>query len=235
MEWRSEVKRYINLVGIELEGGWEELFPAEPLHRDQSVQGPEVEECSHYGEIASHPMPRKEVSGWIRKHYPIASNAYCGLHIHVSLKNMANYAKLMDRRFYDYYLRELFVWGEKHKIPKDDMFWLRLVGDPASPFSRFAQSKFCPRPQVMNAIKGPTDEPRRAHINFCLALKGTVEFRTLPMFTNVDLTVSAVKRVLDLMEEWLRNNNKNRKMVMYLSEQKLQGRLTSRKLVGELG
>jgi hypothetical protein len=228
------VRKKIHLVGVELEGGWKKTFPNTPFVRDVSVRGEEVEGCPHYGELPSPPLTPFRIMEWIKEHYPDRSNAYCGMHVHVSLKDQRDYAKLMSRHFYDFYLKALEKWAKDRDI-KDISFWDRLMGAPAGTHSRFTSSRFQPRLQVDALNKAIVDQERRTHINYCLTLKGTLEFRTLPMFEDPKVAVDGVKCILQIIETYLRKNLSNKKATVWLSEKEVMGRLESHHMTEVLG
>src|SRR5690348_9266825 len=87
----------INLVGIELEGGWNRCPDKKLGHfdHDGSVRfepfdkdGDRMPMPQYYtGEYVSYPMPVDQIASWLRTTYPEHVNDTCGLHVHMSFHN----------------------------------------------------------------------------------------------------------------------------------------------------
>jgi hypothetical protein len=194
------MRHAIKLIGIELEGGWEE----EPengvngeSHSDGSVNS--FSGCQYDGEFVSRPMPLYDVESWIFRNYPDSMDSSCGLHVHMSLKTNLQYSRLMSKEFYDYFYRKLKIWGEKKKVYKDSSFWKRLEG----------RNTYCrveyrdPDEQARSVSKGQYGD-RYNMLNFCYGTHGTLECRVLPVFKSKGLAVSAIMTVCHIVETYLR-------------------------------
>jgi len=181
--------KFINKVGIEMEGGWR--TKPRSWKRDGSVSA-----GSNSGEIASRPLATPTtVKAWIKRYKPDHSNATCGLHVHISLKDSSLYTKLTESSFNEFFKSELDKWG-KANCPDNDIFWNRLEGK-----NTYCKRSFAPGLQLMGL------EDRYTQINFCARrLHGTVEFRVLPMFDNLEIIQSAVLKIAEIVEDYLTYN-----------------------------
>lgn len=183
--------RYVNRVGIELEGGWNDPVDF-VLEHDGSV----MVDATYNGEMPSPPLPPRDISKWMKEHYPDAVNASCGMHVHVSVKHQSHYSRLMEKEFRDFMKSSLKVWGEKLSIRSDHPFWSRLRGE-----NSFCKDEFYPELQVQHREKGPE---RYTMLNYTWARYGTVECRVLPGFSAAVIGISAVYAVVDTFEAYLR-------------------------------
>lgn len=158
------------------------------------------------GEFVSRPLEKSEVEEWIFKNYPTTTNRTCGGHIHISLKSDADYMSLMDRRFYDYYMKRMLAWAEKMKIAKDSHFYERYRG------KQFCYANF--QPEQQRDMRDHYDDPRYAHINYAYNVdhRHTVEFRLLPCFQKDYLMVSGVKETIEIVEDYLKSLPKLKSM-----------------------
>lgn len=100
----------IEKIGVEMEGGWEK----KPLNLYDDVS---IKVTGNYvGEVSSPPMSLSEIEKieeWIRKNYPSFCNETCGFHVHISLRDNLDYARLMTQNFYEYFLTEIEKWGKE--------------------------------------------------------------------------------------------------------------------------
>lgn len=211
------VLNYVDRVGVELEGGWNRRFPDCRLTYDVSVgrppnasgraccckQGHGNDMTCHFGELPSPALPLEELLFWMKEHYPDGTNATCGFHVHVSVKNPMLYAQLMDKRFYDLFLKKVRTWGKEEKFPDDHQLWHRLT----SKDYKNSPAKHCNRP--FNAVAQSTllDKPeiRRSAINYPFLKHGTLEARIFPAFPDVAVAARAVILFVGTIEDWLRS------------------------------
>jgi hypothetical protein len=183
----------LDLVGVELEGGWEKA-PAHEMVTDVSVHV----RANYVGEVASAPMPAEDVLDWMvrRDIYPDVGDPTCGLHVHVSVLDNTDYARMMEDDFYTDFIAAMSKWGKEKRVPKTDEFWPRLYGE-----NRFCRAEFRPMNQYRDGRK---TEGRRTHLNYgALAAHGTMECRMLPMFRSPRIARSAVKAYLIFVDDWL--------------------------------
>lgn len=189
--------KYIDKVGVELEGGWERRPPDTEVYGDGSV----TVRATHVGEVASQPVESfNNLKDFLLRNYPSAVNASCGLHVHISLKNKYHYSLLMDRRFYNHYRKHMERMVERIKA--------KFPGAERALKERLAGSNSYCRPlegddAVVQASIRCKDSVRYRHLNFCFLLHGTVESRLFPMFHDAGLAVAAVKDYLIFVEDYL--------------------------------
>lgn len=197
---------FISKVGIELEGGWSELFPEEDpteIYADHSVR---VGGFKHTGEVASPPLELEEALKWADVHYPSGSDASCGMHIHISTKRDEDYAKLCQTpHFFMKFLR----WGDEFikALPKENKVETRLFYSRLSGENRFCALKFIPSQQLPLRVKGGGNNvetnPRYAMLNFCKNIHNTMENRAFPIFPNKEVGLSAIKGYVEMVEGFL--------------------------------
>lgn len=183
--------RYIDKVGVEIEGGWNTVPPAGNPGYDGSVSVA----AAVIGELKSRPLVQWEtIEKYVRDNWPHVTHASCGFHIHVSLKSDHLYASLMDERFYNFFLTRMDLFGRTMNIT-NQQFWSRLRGE-----NRFCNRRWAAERQAEQTQK---TEVRYAHWNFCYLQHGTAECRMLPTFRKVDTAVASLKEVLGCVEDWL--------------------------------
>lgn len=209
----------IDRVGIELEGGWKDVFheddPTE-IYADHSVH---LQGYAHTGEVASKPLQLGDALEWMDKHYPHGSDGTCGLHVHVSTKTHADYANLC--RTPSYFMRFL-LWGRDfiEKMPKEDfdrdLFYQRISGQ-----NRFCELRFIPEKQLALKRKGRGNDvqhnPRYAMLNFAFNVHGTMENRVFPMFREKKTALKAVESWVGMTEEFLLSKKGERSEVVRVS------------------
>lgn len=214
---------YVKLVGVEMEGGWSNKLASCLIIGDESVKIDDSENSlpcwKHYGERKSPPLKPGEIEEWIRVHHPDASNAFCGLHVHVSFQDRQTYERTIIHEFHDYFYRE-FERFQETLHPTDKLFMLRLKGEAPHGISCLKQccvARFCQRiyrPYDQMQLKHKDDGQaalRRTGINWAYNTmdaetkqpRKTIEIRFLPMFKTPDETVRAVKKVIYLFNHWL--------------------------------
>lgn len=189
--------RYIDKVGIELEGGWNNAIDLNIIG-DGSVNV----RAEIIGELVSYPMTEEKVYDWVIKNHPPAVNATCGMHVHVSFTKILYYAKLMDPLFQGLLLERLTTWGKENKIRSSHPFWERVEGN-----NTFCRPNFWPERQYLKREK---HGERYTMLNYTWARYRTIECRILPAFKNPNISVSAIKCVLDSFKEFLKLVNKRR-------------------------
>jgi hypothetical protein len=188
--------KFINLVGVELEGGWNHA--PERMIRDGSVNFPRSLNVQYPGEIPSPPYPFTDtLKKWIKENYPDHVNETCGFHIHVSFTRLFYYQVLMSKKFFDYFLKEAGVWGKK-ACPGYDNFWRRLNGRV-----HYCAPSYQPDAQAAARDKG---DARYSALNYCFGLHKTIESRLMPMFNTPDEAWEAVKFTVNTMRRYLAQN-----------------------------
>ncbi|MGH7275283.1 MAG: hypothetical protein ACREIQ_12645 [Nitrospiria bacterium] len=203
--------KYIAAVGVELEGGWDKR-PKDPLHEDLSLKNLNA---NHIGEIASKPFKSLELlEAFLEASAPNVVNNTCGFHVHVSFKEPIHYHWLTTPRFYKLLLLKIKRWGLDEGIPADHHFWKRWRGTFKLPHNHrnYCRKEFIPEKQLNNMIKGNDGTVRHCHLNYCLAMHGTLELRLFPAFEWADRKryFSAVRCFIDTIEFFL-NKERTRK------------------------
>lgn len=181
--------KFIDKIGVELEGGWTD--PDFLIGHDGSVNV----RANVVGELASPILNPEDVEDWVTKHYPDAINNTCGLHVHISLKHVLHYSLLMERTFFDFFTKSLLAWGKEKNIIKSHPFWDRLAGT-----NRYCKNEFIPERQVFHKQR---HENRYTMLNYTWAKFNTIECRVLPGFKMAKIGISAILKVMDLFEEYL--------------------------------
>lgn len=191
--------RKINLVGIELEGGWKADRKPKNAIFDRSVQlSPDditKHALSYVGETASPALDIKEIRNWIDDNYPDIVNETCGLHVHISVSNSADYEKLMSTDFEKFFNSKMLDFGSKMKYPDDHPFWDRLSGS-----NPFCARDFQPEKQATRTDKRG---PRYSQLNYCYGLHGTLECRLFHGSNNPIEIYECVMTFVSLVEEYL--------------------------------
>lgn len=171
---------YDGSVEFNGEGGWGNL--GHPI----DTEGPLI------GEAVSDPLRPRQAMEWLRESYPDRVNESCGLHVHMSFP--PPYLQwLMDKEFWDYYLREIRAWAEANPVP--DHFFDRLQGNNPT-----CRKRWHPDEQVHGG-----HDTRYSQWNFhAFRSHGTTECRVFPAFEDVELSVSAVEFVCTLVCKYIR-------------------------------
>jgi hypothetical protein len=201
--------RFCDLVGIELEGGWDKEPPAR-MKGDGSV----TVSCDYQdGEIASHPFDaydRRRIKMFLNENYPHKVNETCGMHIHVSLRNKIDYTRLMNRRFYEHFLERFTEWG-KANLPETHRFWQRMEG------VEYSENTYDAEQQVLDRGQ------RYCHLNYAWAAHKTIECRMLPMFhpRDIGFAIDASRVLVDTFDSFLSTlapKSKERVVVQHTEE-----------------
>lgn len=213
----GKVRSRIDLIGVELEGGWTKLPKGtEALHPDGSVTFPEFPsnrtpegKVIHVGEAVSPPMPLSMLNAWITQHYPTFVNKTCGLHLHMSFKSPLVYQRLMDPTYQKTVLEFVRRWAETKRargttegtFPDTHPIYERLKGT-----SQYCQDKFWADQQAAQRSKSyqhNRDGNRYTVVNYCYGLHQTVEIRLLPMFATAEIGEEAIRLLIDITNAWL--------------------------------
>jgi hypothetical protein len=205
----SNIKSRIRRVGIEVEGAWDVLVPGYRglnIIRDGSVRfvdGQHGFDAAKMvmGEIASPPVGLDDWEETLKRIYPQAVNATCGLHVHVSMSSALQYQRLMDPRLLDYLELGLNAWGMKENLPLDHELFKRLSGANdacqkrymANEQARVGEKRFDRHAQVH----------RYTFINYCYSRHETIECRVLPMFSTVEQSASAIKELFHIYNSFI--------------------------------
>jgi hypothetical protein len=199
----------INLVGLEVEGGWD----GDPCKRpfaakiiaDHSIDGRTVVSdkpltCTHVGEVVSAPMfaDRERTDAWITTHWPQHSNVTCGYHIHTSYASMKDYAALTTKHFLTKLVEAIVERGKELKLPPNHYLFKRMNG--SNPFTLY---NFDASNQIRMKAKSVGDRLRYGMINCAWNIHGTIEFRGYPTFETPELAKEFTNLYLDFIEDYL--------------------------------
>jgi hypothetical protein len=188
-------------AGVELEGGWNK--PRRSLERvfgrkgqikgDGSVS---VNAAGHIGEFSTRPYKSEEaLKATVFQAYPDAVNDTCGMHVHTSW-TLGDYVKLADPRFAPFFRDKMAEFaGTLPRSRARTALETRLAG----------QNHFC---QVNQATDGARhleqqNVDRYRQLNYCWYRHNTLECRLLPMFDTKEGAWAAIRKLLNIYEEWL--------------------------------
>lgn len=213
--------KYVQKIGIELEGGWNRRFKDTEIFGDISVQRPgrtagNLKECTcaypghdpqtcHWGEIASPPLDVRSGLEWMRDHFPDGVNTSCGFHVHASVRHERDYANLMDKQFYNLFLSKVRDFGKSEGFADTHPLWERLreKSQKAPHPARFCNRPFAAHDQFHLTSK---QDVRRSALNYCYAMHGTIECRVFPAFSEPEVAARAVLAYVGTIEDWLENH-----------------------------
>lgn len=205
-------KSKINKIGVEIEGGWQKGHKVIPkICGDGSIvtakgyryiggipRMPGWDKIHNVmGEIKSSPCATIDsIITWMKQNYPSATNASCGLHVHVSTKKREDYALLTDESFYKFFLNGMEAWGKKHLSKtktEDKSFWKRLNGN-----NEFCLRSWHPLDQI-TGMRG-----KYTQLNFAAFREHrTMECRLLPAFTTQEKAILGVTFFVTLVHNYL--------------------------------
>ena len=205
---QPSIKNRVAMVGIELEGGWNEIPKGIQIQRDGSVAipattlGPKLvgELPSKALEVGADPE-KSEIAEWMRKHYPPFVNQTCGMHVHMSFKTALTYQRMMTPSYPNAVLFYLKKWAKEEGFPEDHHIWNRLAGK-----SHYARAAFNAASQVQATAKD-FDQRRPGNrytvINYCWGRYNTLECRVLPMMAEVEQAIRGVNRLIRITNAFL--------------------------------
>lgn len=207
-----KAKNRINLLGVELEGGWNKLVgDLKPL-RDGSVfqhgfnpnHSDKTRLLKHIGEIPLPPLSLREFPQTMKLYYPSYVDGSCGMHVHLSTLKAFAYQRLMINKPFSYpatIVEYIKRWATAEKLPKDHPIWPRLGG-----LNEYCQHLFQADEQAKTANKD-FDHHRNGHrytvISYCWSRYKTVECRLLPMMEDPDQGVRAVQEIANITNAFL--------------------------------
>jgi hypothetical protein len=155
----------------------------------------------HIGEIPSAILTIPQMDAWVKTHFPIFVNKSCGLHIHMSFKDMLTYMRLMTPAYQDAMVEYLRRWGVKEGLPTTHHLFSRLRGE-----SRYCKLNYFAQEQARIEGKNYNHDAainRYTAINYSFGTHGTVECRLLPMFPTAEQSLRALKEVLAITNAFL--------------------------------
>lgn len=199
----------IKLVGLEVEGGWDGKpfvppFPDLTLVADHSIDGHTLTAdvplgCTHVGEAISKPIPVDEVADWLTKYWPHHTNLTCGYHIHLSFVKPLYYMLLTKKAYAIRLKKSMEYLGRERGLPPNHYLWGRLTGT-----NPFCMMDFDSSSQMDVKEKRVGMRVRYGFLNFALKLHGTMEFRALPTFDNVDDARAFTFHFFNITEDFIK-------------------------------
>lgn len=199
----------INLVGLEVEGGWDGTHCKRPfastIIADHSIDGRTLQSdklltCTHVGEVVSKPMVATQAwtDPWIDTHWPQHTNNTCGFHIHTSYASMKDYAALTTKHFLTKLIEAIIEKGKVLNLPTTHYLFKRMAGN--NPFTNY---NFDASNQLRMKTKSVGDRLRYGMINCSWNIHGTIEFRGYPTFETAALAKEFTHLYLDFIEDYL--------------------------------
>ncbi len=186
--------------------GWEK---DESVRHFDRADDPTVKR-SQAGEVKTpeNGLIRPDLWVWMRANYPHAINRTCGMHVHMSFRHLLDYQRLMVREYHDHMVQGIYEWAVRENLPSEHLLWKRILG-----LNDFCQDVFRPEQQVNLPEKHANGYfCRYAVLNYHFKTHKTIELRLLPMFEDVEQGIRAVRRTLNLTEEFLAGQRKHREM-----------------------
>lgn len=191
-------------IGIEIEGRWLDLRAAKATAArlgmtgcgDGSVNCSNTSDAQPW-EFQTVPSTVAKALQQLVEVYPDESDQSCGMHVHMSFENLMDVSLLCTPAFFTYFKTRWTAWGDKMNIygkaNNRGEFWKRLNGD----------NDYC-RVNANTPNGNITRMDRYHQLNFSAwSEHKTIECRLLPMFRKSSLAVSAVKELVDIVEDFL--------------------------------
>lgn len=188
--------RYIDKIGFEVEGGWHQS-PNFRIHHDGSVN------VAAYtvGEYASKALDTvAEVAKDIVRCYPDEKNSSCGFHVHVSLKSLSDYSRLMSSGFHNMFYEKLKEFSKTLNDNDKELLRPRMGGS-----NRYCMNMQNSAAEIMQRQSEQVDKEsvRYYALNFCYSLHGTLECRVFPMFSKPMVAIAAMKMFIGCINDYL--------------------------------
>ncbi len=204
---KKSFNKYINAIGVELEGGWKGATPLPSgrysyagykLITDISVNG--MNDMDWGGEINSPKLYSEGgLKDFLSKAYPQRVNSSCGMHVHVSFNKHSYYLSLMRSSFHSAMMRRLKLLLKNIEDPEDQSRLQQRV---------YGKQRFCGgQYSNLNTIKqyNSTGGQKYSMINYCQKKFDTIEFRGLCMFNKWETSLFAIQDLLVFISRYLQN------------------------------
>lgn len=194
-------------MGVELEGSWTSKSRSDVAAQVRGAKA--VKDLSvkigvgDPGEIITRPHADLDaLCTDILALYPDQVHVSCGFHAHNSFTPM-DASIIASHKFYSYFKDCWEKWGHKKKLPRTHEFWTRLHGQNVN-----ARDEFVPEKQLIGDGRGGKGSHARYTIlNFySWELHRTVECRLLPMFSDRELAVDAIRYLAWIYDSYLNRN-----------------------------
>lgn len=197
--------QFVDMVGIEFEGGWKNPPSHFSYHSDPSVLLLEIDPAStmFHGEIASEPLRVDQIDKFVDTYYPDIFNSTCALHVHVSFMKLDYYLQLIDPKFYEFFLERFDKWGHNIQLKQFHLYWSRLQG-----YNNFCREQFRPLEQLeftnKKHPKRNVRDIRFTQLNYCYSMHKTLECRLFPMFKHKYVAKAAIHEFIGCVEDYLK-------------------------------
>ncbi len=190
-------------MGVELEGSWirgRNAVAAE-VRGAKAVADASVKiGIGDPGEIITRPHADLDsLCQDVLTLWPDHVHQSCGFHIHTSFTPMHG-SVIASTDFYRYFKEQWEVWGKREKLEKNHEFWNRLMGQ-----NKNARDEFKPEEQLRGDGRGGKGgNARYTMLNFySWEIHRTIESRLLPMFSDRELGVRAVRHHAWIFDSYL--------------------------------
>lgn len=203
----TQSERFIDRIGIEIEGRWRDVpvgrtnaydMLSRACHAHSANLGSDGSVHRHSGffsaEIQTNPGSPREAVRALVDLYPDETGADCGMHVHVSFQDPTLVSTLNTRQFYSYFRQKWVEFIAAHNLAPSGQLAQRLQ-------SRNDYTQLNADTEDQQERFGRVDRYRQ--INFAAWHEHkTVEFRLLPMFRHARIGVAAVWHLVSLLNEW---------------------------------
>lgn len=225
------INKYVNKVGIEIEGNWinlkgcrgpaaisnagivhdgsvkfDDRYPKrfwDLCKKNNSSHNPRT--LAHIGEVVSPAFNSIETATkWMMDYWPDRTNSTCGLHFHASLNDSSYYSCLMEKEFYLYLKKSLAGFATEEKLNR--IFHERFEGKTEWA-KKYCRDEFIPLKQafVTQKLYNDANRSRYTMLNFCHGLHETVEIRVftahMPLKRSVNCLLWYVSVITNYLEE----------------------------------
>lgn len=197
--------RQVNMIGIELEGGFD--WP----DREETEDATYMEDGSVYmdrsgqdddlwvGECISTPIRTwTELASWVKEYFPTLVNETCGTHMHISFKSMSDACRLADSRVWVRRMNSnLMAWAEEEGDRQEEE-WIK---ERCNGYNRYCGGGWSPREQLTQCVGDRYADIRYTQVNWhSWHRHGTMEVRVLPGFKSASRCLSAMEIVLNSLD-----------------------------------
>lgn len=203
----SRLPKWVNAVGLELEGGWSydrkegKIPEGSNWHGDGSVYCDSPHWC---GEIVSKPYKTwSELYKFVLDMQPDVVNESMGTHMHISFKSggwyshLANIDKYQGLNWISELCLRLKRWGEDRLTTED----MRLLNKRISKSHGYCKQKWTAQDQIK--VRGTC---RYTVFNFCAWEKHkTLEVRLLPALNDPKMLLQSMAVTFALMNDMFKN------------------------------